>query len=348
MADHPPIIEFKNVSCHLGDRLAINNVSFSLSHGESLCLLGASGCGKSTSLRLAAGLESLQQGEIFMDGERVSSVSNSLPPEHRKIGFLFQDFALFPHLTVWENICFGLHHYEAPVREEKATYLLEAVNMQAYRDRYPHSLSGGEQQRVGLARALAPEPQLILMDEPFSNLDPQLREDMRDLTADILRKFEASSLIVTHDIDDAMRLADRIAVLHEGQLRQCDTPEMIYKSPKDLRVARILGELNVFPVRIKNGQMDMIFSAPHPRLTLADGAYSLALRPHHIHCGEGAFAFEADLQIKRYLGTGWLCELILPDEQCVSLVVSSQTPPKQGAQIFNVNRDAIMLFEDSD
>ena len=244
-----PALSFRNVSCRFDGADVVDGVSFDIQAGEIICLLGPSGCGKTTSLRLAAGMEVPSGGEIYLAGECVSTPQDVAPPEARGIGFLFQDFALFPHLSVYENVTFGLGHLPKEEQKARALELLNAVGLSGFASKYPNILSGGEQQRAALARAMAAKPKLVLMDEPFSNLDPQLRDQMRDLTLRLLRENGAAGLIVTHDAADALRMADRIAVQNKGQILQMDTPEAIYQNPVDLHVAAMFGPLNIWPMR---------------------------------------------------------------------------------------------------
>lgn len=211
-------LRFVDVSCRFGADIVVDKVSFDIAQGEIVCLLGPSGCGKTTSLRLAGGMEALSGGEIWLQGECVATPLHASPPESRRIGFLFQDFALFPHLSVADNISFGIRHFSKQEKQARVAMLLEEVGLQGFDDKFPDTLSGGEQQRAALARALAPAPKLVLMDEPFSSLDPQLRDQMRDLTLRLLKQSQAAGLIVTHDAADALRMADRIAVQNHGRL----------------------------------------------------------------------------------------------------------------------------------
>ncbi len=302
------ILSFRQVSCSFDGQVVVDNVSFDVGAREIVCLLGPSGCGKTTSLRLAGGMETPDNGEILIAGQTVSVPQNVLPPEKRKIGFLFQDYALFPHLTVLENICFGIGDLPEKQRLSVARGLLEEVGMAGFEGSFPHTLSGGEQQRAALARALAPEPALLLMDEPFSSLDQQLRDQMRDLTMKMLQRSDAAGLIVTHDAADALRMADRVAVQRAGRLIQIDTPEHVYAKPVDIQVARMFGQVNIArrcdltadclqPV----GGATPISWAPNDVIGLRPGD----IEP--VETGAG-FAVAARLIGKRHVGVGWLCD----------------------------------------
>jgi len=227
---------------------AVDDVGITVAPNEVVCLLGPSGCGKSTLLRIAAGLEPLQEGRISMRGELVADPSAGVwtPPELRHVGLVFQDSALFPHLSVLRNVAFGLDRMRAPEREARARMLLEQLGMSAHADAFPHMLSGGQQQRVALARALAPEPALMLLDEPFSSLDARLRDQIRDDTLHILKSSGTGTLLVTHDPEEAMFMADRIALMRHGRIVQVGTPEALYCRPVEPFVVRFFGEVNEF------------------------------------------------------------------------------------------------------
>lgn len=216
------------------------DVSFQLGQGEIGCLLGESGCGKTTILRSIAGFEPLQEGSILLDGEVISSPTQVLPPEQRHVGMMFQDYALFPHLKVGENIGFGLRKLPRHQRQARVDEMLQLVGLKAYEDRYPHELSGGQQQRVALARALAPEPQLLLLDEPFSNLDVDTRERLAFELRDILKQTGHTALLVTHNHDEAFALADQIGVMAKGKLQQWASPAALYDHPANSYVSDIL------------------------------------------------------------------------------------------------------------
>ena len=237
-------LELKNIYHEFETSIAVNNLSISIERGEVVCLLGPSGCGKSTTLRLAAGLERIQSGEVFLDGKLVSSANFQMPPEQRDIGLVFQDYALFPHLSVIENTKFGLKKIAQEVSERRALNSLKMVNMDSYCESYPHTLSGGEQQRVALARAMAPKPKLMLLDEPYSGLDARLRDSVRDEVLHLLKANECATLMVTHDSEEAMFMADRIVVMRGGQIVQTGKPEELYCNPVNAFVAGFFGELN--------------------------------------------------------------------------------------------------------
>ena len=229
------------VSKRYGSTRAVEEAQLCVEKGEFVALLGPSGCGKTTLLRLIAGFEAPDEGTIELAGRRVAGEGGWVAPERRRVGMVFQDYALFPHLTVAENVGFGVARR---LRRERLTATLELVGLGGYGGRYPHELSGGQQQRVALARALAPEPELILLDEPWSNIDPLLRASMRDELAQILRAVDVTVLFVTHDREEAFSLADRIALMRDGTVVQSGSPEELYLAPADRWAAEFVGAAN--------------------------------------------------------------------------------------------------------
>jgi iron(III) transport system ATP-binding protein len=250
MKQQPVIVHLEGVSKQFtGNPIpAVNQVSFSLTQGELLGLVGPSGCGKTTLLRIIAGFEQPSTGQVELAGKLVAGASYWLPPERRNTGMVFQDYALFPHLSVAENVAFGLKTKKTrPKRQEiraRVGEVLNLVGLSGLEPRYPHELSGGQQQRVALARALAPQPALILLDEPLSNLDVQVRERLRHEVRTILKSTNTAAIFVTHDQEEAMAIADRIAVMRDGKLEQIGTPEDIYTHPCSKFVAEFVTQAN--------------------------------------------------------------------------------------------------------
>jgi len=238
-----PVLELRDISCaYEPTRSAIEHITFTVDQGEILCLLGPSGCGKTTILRAIAGFEQVITGSIALSGQVVSSTDTLIPTEQRHIGMVFQEYALFPHLPVEKNIAFGLNHLSRYQQKAIVDDLLALTGLGGLEQRYPHELSGGQQQRVALARALAPRPVLLLLDEPFSNLDPDMASRMRQDLHALLRQTKTTAILVTHDHDEAFAMADRVAVLHRGRLEQFDTPEAIYHLPTTPFVADFVGQ----------------------------------------------------------------------------------------------------------
>ena len=237
-------LAFENVFHAYDGVPTLHGVSLSIDPGEILCLLGHSGCGKTTLMRIAAGVEPQTSGRVLINGEEVAGPARFLPPEKRGVGLMFQDYALFPHLTNLENVMFGLTQLSRDAARSVAGQMLARVGLAGYADDYPHSLSGGEQQRVALARAIAPRPGILLMDEPFSGLDRRLRDDVREETLMILRETRATCIMVTHDPEEAMRMGDRIALMRRGRLVQFGTARELYLQPTSRFAARFFSEVN--------------------------------------------------------------------------------------------------------
>lgn len=273
------VIALEGVRHCYDDVIAIDALTLSVGAREVVCLLGPSGCGKTTALRIVAGLEALQQGQVVLNGAVVADRDRNLPAEARNIGFLFQDYALFPHLTVAGNIGFGLRRFSAAARRERVAEVLELVVLGEHAARYPHELSGGEKQRVALARALAPRPPLILLDEPFSGLDARMRDRVRDQTLHALKQSGAATLMVTHDAEEAMFMADRIAVMREGRLVQFGTPVELYCHPKNAFVAEFFGEVNRFPGIARSGKVLTPFGALPARGLNEGDTVDILIRP---------------------------------------------------------------------
>jgi iron(III) transport system ATP-binding protein len=219
-------------------RDAVHDLELTLNRGEVVAVVGQSGCGKTTLLRIVAGLEVPDRGRVEVDGRTLVDAGVWVPPERRGIGLVFQEFALFPHLTVEQNVAYGLHHLPRAERRARTGEMLSLVELAGLEERYPHQLSGGQQQRVALARALAPAPKLLLLDEPFSNLDTPLKATVRAQLAELLRQAGVPALLVVHDVEDVMALADRVAVLREGRIVREGAPHELRDAPGDTYVAR--------------------------------------------------------------------------------------------------------------
>ncbi len=305
-------LKLEAVSHAFGERLVLDAVSLEVAAGEIVCLLGPSGSGKSTTLRLAAGLEELQQGRVLVGGQVVAGEGPTVGPEKRNVGLMFQDYALFPHLTVLGNVAFGLRGGDGQ-GENAALDMLRQVGMDDFAEAYPHTLSGGEQQRVALARALAPHPEVMLMDEPFSGLDVRLRDRVRDQTLALLEKLQAAALLVTHDPEEAMGMGDRIVLLREGRVVQDGPPEQLFHSPADAFTARFFSEVNEFRGVVKaGGVITPLGTVPAP--DLADGTEAEVLI--RLNCvrvlGQGSGGIPARVERARLIGPDARVELSVP------------------------------------
>ncbi|MEX1018912.1 MAG: ABC transporter ATP-binding protein [Litorilinea sp.] len=275
-----PGLLLRGVAKRFNDVGAANGVNFELPRGRLLALLGPSGCGKTTTLRLIAGFEHLDEGDITIGSNPVAGPGFHLPPEKRRVGMVFQEYALFPHLTVAENVAFGLHHYGGDVRRRVAT-VLELVGLTGYNRRMPHELSGGQQQRVALARALAPEPDLILLDEPFSNLDAGLRVRVRAEVRTILQQAGATAVFVTHDQEEALSLVDIVAVLVDGVVRQVASPQQLYRQPADQAVAEFVGDANFLTGHASGHHVECELGTLEA-INVNQGAVNVLIRPENI------------------------------------------------------------------
>lgn len=304
-------LRFNNISHAFDDTPVLSNLNLLVNPGEITCLLGPSGGGKSTLLCLAAGLEPIQAGTIEVDGQVLASPNLMPPPEKRPIGMMFQENALFPHLTVEENVAFGLNHLKNGERHARVLELLELVGLAALADRYPHQLSGGQQQRIALVRSLAPQPRVLLMDEPYASIDITLRRSLREAARHTLKRSGTTAIMVTHDPPEAMEMADVIAVLDGGNIVQQGSPEEIYERPAAVSVAALFGDAQ----RIEAECVGNKFITPYGEILnenaavqASQGVCDLVVRPRGFHVISKA---ESSLKIidLRYVGDGWLAFL---------------------------------------
>lgn len=321
---------------------AVHNVSFGLHAGEIGVLIGPSGCGKTTLLRAVAGLEPVTGGDIRLSGHVVSSPSSQLPPEARRIGMVFQDYALFPHLDVGRNVAFGIHQLPAVERTARVREVLTLVGLEGSESRFPHELSGGQQQRVALARALAPRPQLLLLDEPFSNLDVDLRERLAHEVRNILKAAQATALFVTHDQLEAFAIGDTIGVMHEGQLHQWDDAYTLYHRPATRFVADFIGHGVFAPATIREVNQQIVVQTPLGDLTdvaecplpcaFVAGECDVLLRADDI-VHDDAAPVKAEIIRKAFRGSEFLYTLRLESGQTVLAHVPSHHDHKIGEWI---------------
>ncbi|WP_025030767.1 ABC transporter ATP-binding protein [Nitratireductor aquibiodomus] len=306
-------LSFQNIShSYASGAQTLRDVSLCAEPGEVLCLLGPSGSGKTTLLRIAAGIEAQRSGQVFLNEREIAGPDVFLPPEKRSIGLVFQDFALFPHLTILDNVRFGLTALSGEEAQKEAMIALERVGLEGYADAYPHVLSGGEQQRVALARALAPRPAVLLMDEPFSGLDSRLKDSVRAETLAILRQSRATAVVVTHDAEEAMRMGDRIALLKGGELVQVGTAEELYHRPADLFVAGFFSEINEFDGRVHAGSVETPLGR-FPAGGLEEGAdATVAVRLSGFQVDQERGSVPARVVSRRFLGVVEFLELAIP------------------------------------
>ncbi len=309
-----------DVTLAYGDNTVIERCCLGIAQGKILSLLGASGCGKSTLLKAIVGLISIKAGKIILDGKVISSFEMSIPPQQRQMGMIFQDYALFPHLTVAQNIAFGLQKLAKKERKQRITDALKLVRMERYGKRYPHEISGGQQQRVALARALLCKPRLLLLDEPFSNLDNEVRQDVMQEMKQIFKQQNMTAIFVTHNKAEAFALADKVAVINQGKIEQIGTPKEVYDQPKNHQLATFLGE-GVLINAEKNGDdlITRIGRIPSTRLSSImcyaglDGSQQVFLRPHQLHLSTKGKA-NVSIVSGLFLGDFSLYEVSIGDE----------------------------------
>lgn len=348
-------LQLEGITRKFDGQTVVDGLSLSLAPGQVTCLLGPSGCGKSTTLRIAAGVDRQDSGRVLLDGNVISDDTHHMPPEKRSIGLMFQDFALFPHLTVAQNVAFGL---KGSGKEPAVKAMLDRVGLADYCDKYPHMLSGGEQQRVALSRALAPKPSVMLMDEPFSGLDNRLRDGIRDETLSILKEEGTSVLLVTHEPEEAMRMADQIALMRGGKIVQIGAPYNIYNNPKDRDAAAFFSDVNVIKGVAENFQTDTPFGkfftpALHDRTDV-----EIVIRPQHLKIdfdrnGKGPNSTPTDgvpargvVKRARFLGNESLVELLMDyDESTLTASIPGVFLPKDGTPLWlSMRRDRCFVF----
>jgi iron(III) transport system ATP-binding protein len=352
-----PRLEIRNIVRDFDGKRVVDDVSLAIEPGHVTCLLGPSGCGKSTTLRIIAGVDMQTSGSIYVDGALICDTVFRVPPEDRSIGLIFQDFALFPHLTVGDNVGFGL----TGSRKDKLPRvgeLLERVGLSKYINEYPHLLSGGEQQRVALARALAPKPSIMLMDEPFSGLDNRLRDGIRDETLSLLKEEGASVLLVTHEPEEAMRMADEIALMRDGQIVQRGSPYNIYNAPADKAAVAFFSDINLLSGTVRGALTSTPFGeflAPG----VPDGeTIDIVFRPQHVGIdfdrhGRGPNATpmagtpaRGVVERARFMGSESLVEFRMDhDQSLVKATVPNVFLPSAGTVMWlTVRRDRCFVF----
>ncbi|APG46466.1 ABC transporter ATP-binding protein [Phaeobacter porticola] len=352
-----PRLEIRNLRRFFDGRAVVDDVSLQIQAGQVTCLLGPSGCGKSTTLRMIAGVEMQDSGEIYVDGKLICDTVFRVPPERREIGLMFQDFALFPHLSVADNVAFGLKGSKDQKRA-RVEELLHKVSLAQYIDEFPHHLSGGEQQRVALARALAPKPRIMLMDEPFSGLDNRLRDGIRDETLTLLKEEDAAVLLVTHEPEEAMRMADEIALMRSGQIVQQGAPYNVYTRPVDRAAVGFFSDTNILNAEVNGALAETPFGqflAPG----VPDGTeVEIVFRPQHVRIdfdrnGRGPHPTPSDgvaargvVKRARFLGHESLVEFRMDfDGSVLKATVPNVFLPDAGRVMWlTVRRDRCFVF----
>ena len=358
MSQPAPRLEIRNLRRAFEGRAVVDDVSLKIMPGQVTCLLGPSGCGKSTTLRMIAGVEMQDSGEIYVDGNLICDTIFRVPPERREIGLMFQDFPLFPHLSVADNVAFGLRHGSKAEKRERVEALLQRVDLLRFIDGFPHQLSGGEQQRVALARALAPKPRIMLMDEPFSGLDNRLRDGIRDETLTILKEEDTAVLLVTHAPEEAMRMADEIALMRDGRIVQQGAPYNVYTRPVDRAAVAFFSDANVLRAEVSGALAQTPFGrflAPG----VPDGtAVDIVFRPQHVRIdfdrnGTGPLPTASDgtaargvVQRARFMGNESLVEFRMDYDGSVlrATVPNVFLPQPDTVMWLTIRRDRCFVF----
>ena len=301
------VLHCKDICKAYGEVEVLKEISLHVNKGEIVTLLGPSGCGKSTLLRVISGLESCECGDIFINNKQVAGGKKELPPQKRGVAFVFQDYALLPHMDVKENILFGLHGMSRPLQLERLHEVSTLLGMETLLKRYPHELSGGQQQRVSLARALAGHPDLILFDEPFSNLDTALKESLRTELKRLIKRLNIGAIFVTHDQKEALSMSDRVALMRGGKIEQCDAPKRIYEAPVSKYAALFMGRVS-------------FLEAATIGLAINDSALSLAIRPEHCHWSQEEGELKGTVEEVHYLGEHQIIKVQLTSSEETVLI----------------------------
>ena len=351
------LLRLAHIRHNYGAQTVISDLSLTLKKGEIGCLLGPSGCGKTTVLRCIAGFEPVSAGKITLNGVEVSNAYYTMPPERRRVGMVFQDYALFPHLSVTANIDFGLHQLPKPDRKLRVEELLQVVGLEGVAKKYPHELSGGQQQRVALARALAPRPDLLLLDEPFSNLDVSLRERLSTEVRELLFSQSITAILVTHDQHEAFALADKIGVMNQGNIQQWDTAYNLYHCPANRFVAKFIGQSVFLPGKVLSpGQIEIELGILSGKMYTQQGLQmhdflsagcdvDVLLRPEDI-VHDDASSMQAVIIHKAFRGAEILFTLKLDNGDTVLSLVSSHHNHAIGEKIgIKLEVDHVVTFE---
>lgn len=346
-----PIFQCQGVTKRFDGTTAVDDVSLTLESGEIMALVGPSGCGKTTFLRLVAGFDTPDSGTISLKGQVLAGPGRWVPPEARRVGMVFQDYALFPHLTVLQNVAYGLKGWAADARDRRAHEMLDVVRLTGFDERHPHQLSGGEQQRVALARSLAPHPLALLLDEPFSNLDPHLRWQLRSEVRDILRSSGVSAIYVTHDQDEALFLGDKVAVMDVGKVEQVSVPEEIFHHPSTRFVGRYLGIAHFISARATEDGLTTEMGTLQPQVSLSHGREVVVMvRPDDVAIspsdgGTGRVTGQV------FQGTHYLYAISLPSGDVVHSLQHHTVQYKEGDAVdvrFEANQTLTCFVDESE
>jgi len=340
-------IEFRNVSFRTPRADILHDISLTFAAGRITCLLGPSGCGKTTVLRLAAGVAAPSSGLILLEGREVAGPTVFVPPEQRNIGLMFQDYALFPHLTVLQNVVYGLYALSADDARKAALTALERVGLADLADRHPNRLSGGEQQRVALARAIVPRPQVILMDEPFSGLDQRLRDLVRADTLAVVRETRSTAVLVTHDPLEAIEFADHIYLMRQGRIVQQGSPQHLYSEPVDAAAAQFFASYNVLEGRVASGRVATALGSVGAKDFAEGTAVNVLVSPSAIALAPGHDGVEAYVRESRFLGQQQRLTLVFAgqDEPVTATLDRSALVTQGGTHKFVMDPGAIHIFK---
>lgn len=328
------MLRVEHIQCHYDGQAVIDDISFAVDNGDISCLLGPSGCGKTTALRAIAGFQPISRGTISLNGQLLSSNSSLVEPDQRHIGMVFQDYALFPHLNVKDNIGFGISKLSGSQRRAATDRLLAMTQLEGLQNRFPHELSGGQQQRVALARALAPNPKLLLLDEPFSNLDIDLRKHLNIEVREILKECGISAILVTHDQEEAFAFGDHIGLLYQGKLQQWDTPFKLYHEPCNRFVANFIGQGCLLPgLALESGQIKTelgILTGKGGKPWQANTLLDVLLRPDDVVLAPNG-GIPVTVEKKNFSGSSTLYTLRLPTGSSIEALLPSHSDFSVGA-----------------
>ena len=341
-------MSFENISFEVSGKPILENISLNVEPGEVLCLLGPSGSGKTTLLRIAAGLIDGARGVVKINGRPVADGNTFVPPDKRGVGLVFQDYALFPHLTILQNVEFGLTALGRGEAKRQALRVLSRVGLEDRASQYPHVLSGGEQQRVALARALAPRPGILLMDEPFSGLDSRLRDNIREQTIELLRETRSTAIIVTHDAEEALRVGDHVALIQDGKLVQYGEAKDLYYRPKNLFAAGFFSEINVIPSTASNGIATTVFGKCECDASLPETCCA-AIRLTDINVipyEENTKGQTGRIAVRRFIGTSEILEINVEnlDEPISVRIKAGELPDDTSLVSVNIDSKLMMFF----